>query len=382
MATLHTSDGHVLPVLGGLLQARCPKLHGDGAKAFYAGEELTVVLPLLQWVYSGRVQDQPVSAGCGDCALFARMLQLAEGWGLRDAGELQDLLLAKRSRRRRSSLAEDLLAAYRSGHLRSVVFYCPTFKDEDEEVGLWPLDGGLATLLQLRSEYFRAMFRGGWAESFAKFGSAVTVYWPRDQLVRLVEFVHGGTFVAKPEDLRVAVDCAAFFGVPSLLHHVREWIAANLKVATAPLLWTFVESEPQLKHQEVDGCDDAEDVEAACFEFHLEHFAELAGVKVWESFGQEEEMNDASLEVPPLHSLSIDLFHRLLMSGLVRLPTRQLMCVVERFARAKCSDLGGAEAFAKLFTSLMPPAVIFNRDCRSALLQSNDQAPARAIMVN
>ncbi|CAE7361794.1 unnamed protein product [Symbiodinium sp. CCMP2456] len=79
MATLHTSDGYVLPVLGGLLRARCPKLHGDGAKAFYAGEELMVVLPLLQWVYSGRVQDQPVSAGCGDCALFARMLQLAEG---------------------------------------------------------------------------------------------------------------------------------------------------------------------------------------------------------------------------------------------------------------------------------------------------------------
>ena len=26
-----------------------------------------------------RGQDQPVSAGCGDCALFARMLQLAEG---------------------------------------------------------------------------------------------------------------------------------------------------------------------------------------------------------------------------------------------------------------------------------------------------------------
>ncbi|CAE7500084.1 unnamed protein product, partial [Symbiodinium natans] len=84
---------------------------------------------------------------------------------------------------------------------------------------------------------------------------------------------------AKPQDLRVAVDCAAFFGVPSLLHHVREWIAANLKVATAPALWAFVESEPLLKHQEVDGCDDAEDVEAACFEFHLEHFAELAGVK-------------------------------------------------------------------------------------------------------
>ncbi|CAE7775545.1 unnamed protein product [Symbiodinium sp. CCMP2592] len=121
MATLHTSDGRVLPVLGGLLRARCPKLHGDSAKA--------------------------ASDCSGDCALFARMLRLAEGWGLRDAAELQDLLLAKRSRRRRSSLAEDLLAAYRSGRLRSVVFYCPTFKDDDEEVGLWPLDGGLATLL-------------------------------------------------------------------------------------------------------------------------------------------------------------------------------------------------------------------------------------------
>ncbi|CAE7500101.1 unnamed protein product, partial [Symbiodinium natans] len=107
---------------------------------------LMVVLPLLQWVYSGRVQDQPVSAGSGDCALFARMLRLAEGWGLRDVGELQDLVLAKRSRRRRSSLAEDLLVALRGGRLRSVVFYCPTFKDDDEDMGL-PLDGGLATLL-------------------------------------------------------------------------------------------------------------------------------------------------------------------------------------------------------------------------------------------
>ena len=31
------------------------------------------------------------------------------------------------------------------------------------------------------------------------------------------------------EDLHMALDCASFFGVPSLLHHVREWIAGNLK---------------------------------------------------------------------------------------------------------------------------------------------------------
>jgi len=290
--------------------------------------------------------------------------------------------MAKRSRRQRSSLAEDLLTAFRGGLLHGVSFRCPVFKD-DEDMDLPPLDGGLTTLLQLRCEYFRAMFGGGWAESRFASGAEVTVYWPRDQMERLLEFLHGGTFVVKPDDLRVAVDCAAFFGVPTLLHHVREWIAANLKVSTAPALWTFVEVEPLLKLQDLEGCEDAEDVEAACFEFHLEHFSELAGVKAWEaSLGPEDEMNDASEEVPPLHGLSVELFHRLLMSGLVRLPTRQLLCVVERFARAKCSEPGCSEAFAKLFTSLLPPAVIFNRDCRSALLQSNDNVPAgvRAIV--
>ncbi|CAL1131456.1 unnamed protein product [Cladocopium goreaui] len=109
--------------------------------------------------------------------------------------------------------------------------------------------------------------------------TVVTMYWPRDQMARLLEFIHGGTFVAKAEDLRIAVDCASFFGVPSLLHHVREWIANNLKVSTAPTLWRFVETEPLLKMQDIDCCEDAEDVEAACFEFHLEHFSELAGIK-------------------------------------------------------------------------------------------------------
>lgn len=43
--------------------------------------------------------------------------------------------------------------------------------------------------------------------------------------------------------------------------------------------------DPSLWHQDIDGCEDAEDVEAACFEFHLEHFSELAGIKVWRVVG-------------------------------------------------------------------------------------------------
>lgn len=376
MITLTTNDGHTVRCLEGLLRARCPK----GPQAA-TGEELSVVLPLLQWVYAARVQDRPFASGIGDCEHFARILRLAEGWGLRDVGELQERLMAKRSRvRGAGTLPEDLLTAYRSKSLKGrFSFLCPAWPKEDEEME--PLEGGLTALLQVRSEYFRAMLSGAWAESCATGDetTVVTVYWPKEQMARLLEFIHEGTFVAKPEDLRIAVDCAAFFGVPSLLHHVREWIAGNLKVTTAPTLWRFVETEPLLKMQDIDCCEDAEDVEAACFEFHLERFSELAGIKVWEAFGGDDETNDALEEEPPMHNLSIELFHRLLMSGLVRLPTRQLICVVERFARAKCSDPTCTEAFAKLFTSLMPPAVIFNRDCRSALLQFND-VPARAMI--
>jgi len=380
MITLITSDGHAVRCLEGLLRARCPK----GPQAA-AGEELSVVLPLLQWIYAARVQERPV--GDFDLEHFARIVRLAESWGLRDVAELQERLMAKRSRARGAgSLPEDLLTAYRNNELSGrFSFRCPSLSNKDtkadEEEMEVPLEGGLTALLQVRSEYFGAMLSGAWAESCPTKDekTVVTMYWPRDQMARLLEFIHGGTFVAKVEDLRTAVDCAAFFGVPSLLHHVREWIANNLKVSTAPTLWRFVETEPLLKMQDIDGCEDAEDVEAACFEFHLEHFSELAGIKVWESFGGDDETNDASEEEPPMHTLSIELFHRLLMSGLVRLPTRQLICVVERFARAKCSDPSCTEAFAKLFTSLMPPAVIFNRDCRSALLQFND-VPARTMI--
>ncbi|CAJ1384923.1 unnamed protein product [Effrenium voratum] len=337
---LITSDGHTLRCHGAVLRARCPKL-----EAAEVGEELQVVLPLLQWVYAARVQDR----------LMARRSKGARG----------------------STLAEDFARAYGDQTLQGRFrFRCPAFDKSGDEEEPELLEGGLTALLQLRSEYFNAMFSGPWAESRHAGSTAVTVYWPREQMARLLEFLHGGSFVAKVEDLRVAMDCASFFGVPSLLHHVREWVAANLKVATAPALWKFVESEPHLKDTEY--CEDAEDVEAACFEFHLEHFAELAGVKAWESFG--DETNDAAEEEPPLHNLSVDLFHRLLMSGLVRLPTRQLICVVERFARAKCSDPSSTEAFGQLFTSLMPPAVIFNRDCRTALLQSNENVEVRSLI--
>merc|ERR1711933_267129 len=109
--------------------------------------------------------------------------------------------------------------------------------------------------LRLRSSYFRAMFSGAWAETHsivttnardvAKDGSVViNVQWPHDQLARLLQFLHGGNFVEEFSDLRAAVDCAAFFGVPSLLMHAREWIVENLRIDTASRLWHQVEAEP------------------------------------------------------------------------------------------------------------------------------------------
>ncbi|CAK8990370.1 unnamed protein product [Durusdinium trenchii] len=56
---------------------------------------------LQQWflsLCSNLGQDRPFASGIGDCEHFARILRLAEGWGLRDVGELQERLMAKRSR--------------------------------------------------------------------------------------------------------------------------------------------------------------------------------------------------------------------------------------------------------------------------------------------
>eukprot|EP00931_Biecheleriopsis_adriatica_P067797 TRINITY_DN41868_c0_g1_i1.p1 TRINITY_DN41868_c0_g1~~TRINITY_DN41868_c0_g1_i1.p1 ORF type:complete len:439 (+),score=95.45 TRINITY_DN41868_c0_g1_i1:47-1318(+) len=392
-----TSDGQAVSCLAGLLKARCPKLLQQVSTqgVVVAGEELAVVLALLHWVYLGRLPENLTTAGDGDTAFLARMLALSHGWGLRDASKLQERLTSSRSKAYRlvGTLSEDVLTGYRSGVLTGrFLFCCPMpsagqMEVEEEETAV--LDGGLSFILRHSSEYFQAMLCGAWAESCSAVGNeqrVVTVYWPRDQLARLLEFVHGGNFIAGPEDLKVAVDCAAYFGVPSLLHHVREWVASNLRVSTAPALWSFVDSEPLMQLQDIEGLEESEDVEAACFEYHVKHFSELAGIKEWEAFGSDQgtssELEASCEEAPPLHSLSVALLHRLLMSGLVCLPTRQLLRVVERFARAKCSEPSSQEAFAKLFPSLLPPAVIFNRDCRSALLQSTEDVNnARAVVV-
>jgi len=363
LITLICSDSVSVRCHVGLLRARCPSIGFLEAEPVM--EESSVTLALLHWVYCGRFPEKAQEHLTNDRNhVYSRIVRLAKSWGMRDAQELQDCLTGCR-KRRKSSLEEDVLTAYRSGLLGGHFFFRCPLQDDSHVL----LDGGLPSLLRTRSDYFRAMLGGSWAESayVSSEPRIVTVYWPQDQMARLLNFLHGADFVVGPEDLRVAVDCASFFGVPSLLHHVREWIAANLQVSTAPLLWDFVDSEPLLKQQDIDGCEDAEDVEAACFEFHVKHFAALAGIKEWEAFGDD---FDGCQDDVPLHNLSVPLLHRLLMSGLVQLPTKQLFCVVERFARAKCSDASSQEAFAQVFTTLIPPAVIFNRDCRSAILQA------------
>jgi len=383
LITLICSDAVTVRCHSGLLRARCPGLELEvpinsdaaGQKAVRVVEESSVLLALLRWVYAGKAAQEHWTAD-HDHVFYSRTVRLAKSWGMRDAGELQDCLTGGR-KKRKSSLEEDVLAGYTSGILGGhFLFHCPLHDDSKEVL----LDGGLPCLLRTRSDYFGAMLGGSWAESacVSEEPRVVTVYWPRDQMARLLHFLHGADFVVGPQDLRVALDCASFFGVPSLLHHVREWIASNLQVSTAPLLWDFVDSEPLLKQQDIEGCEDAEDVEAACFEYHVKHFSALAGIKEWEAFG--DDFDGSCDEEVPLHNLSIPLLHRLLMSGLVQLPTKQLFRVVERFARAKCSDASSQEAFAQVFTALIPPAVIFNRDCRSAILQTRPEMTATAVV--
>ncbi|CAJ1345195.1 unnamed protein product [Effrenium voratum] len=98
------------------------------------------------------------------CPLFGS----PRGWGLRDAGELQDRLMARRSKGARgSTLAEDDFArAYGDQTLQGRFrFRCPAFDKSGDEEEPELLEGGLTALLQLRSEYFNAMFSGPWAES-------------------------------------------------------------------------------------------------------------------------------------------------------------------------------------------------------------------------
>ncbi|CAE8586085.1 unnamed protein product [Polarella glacialis] len=367
-----------------LLRARCPLL--PSGTLVECHETSDVLHGLLRWVYCGTlchqasdtlfsevegpelrvamVQRQRMSLGSG-------LLRLAERWGLRDSDCLKGRLVGRRLvQRQQGTLAEDLLRAYDDGQIGGrFLFSCA-----DEDIGgredLPPLEGGWCALLRLQSSYFDAMLSGGWAESSGSVGSfdgrrVVHLQWPREQLARLLRFFHGDRFVRSSADLPLALECARFFGVPSLFASVNDWIAAHLKIENASALWNLVESEPGLVTTDADFQEVVDDADAACFYFHLKHFEVLAEDEV-----------DASGGVP-LNLLNTSLMQRLLMSGLVDIPTAILKGVVKRFARARCSDKQQAEA---LRVQLQPPAVLFNREHRDALLPRSSEVTVRAFL--
>jgi hypothetical protein len=252
----------------------------------------------------------------------------------------------------------DLLRAYEADDLGS----CFSFRciEADRHV---LLPGGWPELLRTRSSYFRAMLDGGWLESSKhSIGQmddfrlrAVDIHFPIAQFTKLLHFLHGGTFVTGIGDLTQAVECGSFFGVPSLLAHANEWIATNLKVANAPNLWVYVDSEPRLQlldSEEHCGCADADD---ACFDFHIRHFAELVS-----------DPEDGDGSWVPIHDLTYPLMKRVLASGLIAMPRDALTEVVVRFVEAKTGGKRGG-AFDNLLAGLRPPVVLFNRENRELL---------------
>jgi hypothetical protein len=219
-------------------------------------------------------------------------------------------------------------------------------------------------LLQARSGYFKAMLSGSWVESSSDGLGLVRIHWPRDQFVKLLRFFHGHPFVEQVGDLQVVVECGSFFDVPELFGEANDWIASNLSMANAPMLWDFVSKEPRLWLSGVDGHADAKD---ACLDFHLRHFAELA---------EDPEEGDGSWV--PLHDLSCALMRELLSTGLITLPKDALMEIVERFAGAKCGGRQGKE-FNDLIKGMRPPAVMFNRELRD-LLTGTVEASIRTVL--
>jgi hypothetical protein len=205
------------------------------------------------------------------------------------------------------------------------------------------------------------MLSGAWSESSSlSIGlrterTVIDVHWPHEELSMVMRFLHGGNFVKSFEDVRMAVDCAKFFGVASLLSHVRDWIADHLEVDTAPSLWCFVDSEPALSMQDGNDEDiaiDTIDIDAVCFDYHVQNFDALATV--------------AASECNPkasLCGLSIPLMHKLMSSGRISMPTRQLLQVVEDYVRRNPEGQCGEDTVReKLFLSLCPPQVLFNRE--------------------
>jgi hypothetical protein len=222
----------------------------------------------------------------------------------------------------------------------------------DHDTDAETLSGGWIELVRSQSSYFHSMFSGVWAES----AGDVAIQYPRRQVAKLLRFLHGHSFVTGSSDLMDAVECGSFFGVPSLLAHVNDWIASNLKMANAPTLWGFVEAENRLRLGDLDGQVEAADADDACFDFHIRHFEELV-----------RDPDDGDGSWVPLHDLSYSLMRRLLASGLVDVPREKLTEVVERYVEAK---FGFKDPAA--LKELRPPAVLFNREIRSMLMGATE----------
>jgi len=347
--------GDMIPCHEELLRARCPGLpaaRADGVVDVDA--DRSPVFVLLRWIYAEALDLR----GFPQQNLGNAVVRLAFAWELRDAGVLRERFVGSWRRERHiGSLAQDVRRAYDSGAWGSH-FIFQAIEAASAGRDTTPLSGGWPLLLRTRSTYFEAMLGGKWAETNGEGDrlGAVKIHWPSKQLAKLVQFLHGHPFVEGMGDLQAAVECSEFFGIPSLIAEVNDWVASNLKLANAPTLWEFVDKEPRLFLGDGEEQREVADANDACLHFHIRHFAELA---------QDPEEGDGSWV--PLHDLSCSLMTKLLATGLICMPKDALTEVVERFACAKCGGKHGIE-YANLLQSFRPPAVLFNREFRDMLV--------------
>lgn len=329
-------------------------------------EERETVFALLRWVYCEAVEEsallQDVDAKPND-SIGARAVRLGHRWGLRDVGSMQSRVAARRLvKKAQGTLAEDVLRAYDVGRLSDGLRFRPLADNSAEPGEL--LDGGWEQLLKVRSSYFRAMLDGPWLESSHGVGDQVVieVRWTRNQLERVLRFIHGAPFVESAEDVPLALECAKYFGMPSLLAEICSWIVADVTVATASGLWRSLGEEIATAFCDDDACEHISEADDAFFEYHIQNFEVLATP-----------LEPAS-EVP-LHDLSIALMRRLLTGGQLDVSTWKLKAIVKGFVLARCCK--DAAIADEVYESLRPPAVLFNRTNRSCLCGLVNEVSAR-----
>eukprot|EP00933_Yihiella_yeosuensis_P042660 TRINITY_DN37304_c0_g1_i1.p1 TRINITY_DN37304_c0_g1~~TRINITY_DN37304_c0_g1_i1.p1 ORF type:complete len:396 (-),score=57.18 TRINITY_DN37304_c0_g1_i1:316-1503(-) len=348
------NDGPPICCHAGLVRARCPLLpQGDSVETDVSTE---IDYALLEWIYGERLNVQ-----CDKLAFH--LVRLARSWGLRDADCLQGRLARKFSLvKGKGTLAEDVLRAYEADTLEHrYVFLCTGAEEEEEDEVRRRVPAGCSSLLSSRSSYFRAMLSGSWAESRILDEKhelnrlepvTIRIQWPRQQLHRLIRFIHGGCFVESQEDLPAAIECAKFFDVPCLVASVHEWISANLTKENASALWNLIDSETALKISDSELSQVCDDADTACFDFHMRHFEDLA---------QEVEQSESV----SIHKLNITLMYRLVSSGMLDVPTAILKGHIKRYAEFHCVNKDLAAEMSRRFG---PTFVLFNQDQRSRIL--------------